>query len=1078
VRSSAATTAAAGDPRWRPVELESWKWDKSESLSPQAAPARYPSHVIYRFGPFELDEKAYTLTRNGQPLRLRPKLFDVLLHLIRHRDRVVTNRELLEAVWGPEHVTPSVVPWTISRLRSALGQQGDRQSPIATIPRRGYRFQEALSIDSAPQKVASEPERAPIAAVCDSSFIGREEGLQTFGAALASAHAGSGGLFLLIGEPGVGRTRCVQEFGRRAKADASVWSAACARTPSTPPFWPWLQILHACAREELEGSVLRQRVEALLAALQNQLDEIADDSVDMRAYALFAQTCDLLVDAACARTRVLLLDDLHDTDKGSLKLLSLLAPRLGDCRLLIVGTLQEISLASERAHAPHLQDVRNQAHCIALAPWSRDEVEAFVSASVAPDQRERVTEAIWRRAQGNPLFAHELLQHYQLHGGAAGELAELELASGSRNLPTTLQNLIRHRLQALPRKTTALLGAASVIGRRFDLPLLQRLTGQPAAALLAALDRAQLLGVVEPGERVADYSFKHELIRDAIYTDLPGQTRARLHLQVGEALEDPAFGSVTPSILAWHFYCAAPLGGASRAVHYAMQAARDARRLAAYTDEVRYREWALEAQALGENPSPAQRCELLVALATARNDLGEVDVARRHLSRAIEIAEAGNLPEPLARAAFILRSSMLLSGMPDPLALHALEHARRDLPEDARGLRGRVASYLASIPPYSQSPDQRQELLDEGLSLARASGDSTSLFDALRARCAALMHPGTLDELLKWANEIDALAERVGSPRMVHESQQYRYIALLQLGRPIEDSNILEKLARSTGKHAQREAKWLHRSLQVRHLLYFGQLQKAAEQFRQLRLESGGVRSWLSDFHYAIGMALIQLERDSAKEYWSEFLDVTQGWQRSSRTLSALSMRMLLAQGRVAEVRSEIERTAVDALIRRPVVSGQLGVLSQLSLVMIELGDRERCAALYERMLPFAQLSAVDEFWFAFGSVAYFLGVLAAACGDGEAARTHLEHSLERNAKLGYRVQAAWTRYELARALLSSKESSQRARALALLSEAEQQARKHDLRVLLRGVQGLDVPALELRAQTARPGRRHPAELQ
>jgi hypothetical protein len=123
-------------------------------------------------------------------------------------------------------------------------------------------------------------------------------------------------------------------------------------------------------------------------------------------------------------------------------------------------------------------------------------------------------------------------------------------------------------------------------------------------------------------------------------------------------------------------------------------------------------------------------------------------------------------------------------------------------------------------------------------------------------------------------------------------------------------------------------------------------------------------------------------------------------------------------------------------------------------------------------MLPYADLVAVDEFWFAFGSVAYFLGVLAAACGDGEAARVHLENALARNGLVGYRVQTAWTRYELARTLLGSGESGQRARALMLLAEAEQDARKCDLRVLLRCVQGLDVPALELRAQSGRPGRR------
>ena len=95
-------------------------------------------------------------------------------------------------------------------------------------------------------------------------------------------------------------------------------------------------------------------------------------------------------------------------------------------------------------------------------------------------------------------------------------MAEVELAGGSRNLPATLQNLIRRRLEGLPRKTSTALGAASVIGRRFDLALLQRITSQPAPALMAALDRAQLLGVIEPGERMTEYSFRHDLIRDAI----------------------------------------------------------------------------------------------------------------------------------------------------------------------------------------------------------------------------------------------------------------------------------------------------------------------------------------------------------------------------------------------------------------------------------------------------------------------------------------------------------------------------------------------------------------------------------
>ncbi len=759
--------------------------------------------MIYRFGPFELDDDAGVLFRGGERVALRARLLDVLVPLVRHRDRVVTHRELIEGVWSSGSVTPSVVPWSISRLRKTLAQAG-APSPISTVSRRGYRFCGTVQTTSSRGIGATDDaERRAATPPADDTFVGREETLRDLASGLASAHAGSGGFLLLVGEPGVGRTRCAHEFALRAKDQASIWSTSCGRTPDARPLSAWLDLLRSCAREQPADPALHARAEQLVRELHDHSDR-ADRAPATELHLLFEKVCSFIEDACGTRTRILLIDDVDRADPASLHLLDLLSSRILTCRIMILATLRELPHDPSDPQDARLLALRSRARLIPLLPWSHSETERMVAASVPPDQVERMTQAVWRRAHGNPLLTRELLRHQRLYGGSS-ELRSTDLSG----LPSSLTQLVRHRLQALPAGTAATLGAASVLGHRFSLTLLHRLTGESLSTLLEVLDRAHFAGLIQRTDRVSEYTFGYDLVHSTVYTDLPGDQRARLHLGAGEILQDAEGGNVPASVLARHFYAAAAVGGAARAVHHATRAALDARGLAAYTDEVRFREWALEAHALTSDPAPGERCELLISLAIARTANGEGEAARRHLTRAVEIAESANLPEALARAAFILRSSMLLGNHPDPVALRALERAYRTLPEHAHGLRSRVASYLASTPPYSQQPDQRWQLLDEGLDLARRQTEPIPLFDALRARCAAWVGPTTLDELLECSNEIEALAERTGSAPMLHEGQQYRYLALLQLGRPLRPAALREKRGRLGRHKASHEIGWL-----------------------------------------------------------------------------------------------------------------------------------------------------------------------------------------------------------------------------------------------------------------------------
>ena len=95
--------------------------------------------MVYEFGEFVVDTKRHELRRGGEPQRLEPQVYAVLCHLLEHRDRLVTSKELIEHVWGPRFVTPGTLNSRIKALRQALGDDGATQRVIQTVHGRGFR---------------------------------------------------------------------------------------------------------------------------------------------------------------------------------------------------------------------------------------------------------------------------------------------------------------------------------------------------------------------------------------------------------------------------------------------------------------------------------------------------------------------------------------------------------------------------------------------------------------------------------------------------------------------------------------------------------------------------------------------------------------------------------------------------------------------------------------------------------------------------------------------------------------------------------------------------------------------------
>src|SRR3954467_5051100 len=164
-----------------------------------------------RFGEFELHEADARLKRRGQTVALTPKAFGVLCALARHPGNLVTKNALLDAVWGHQHVTDSVLKTVISQVRAALEDDASRPRFIETASRLGYRFIGAFAAEvglPAP----------PLAAPPVSSFVGREAEFARLQASWESVKAGRQALLWIVGDAGIGKSTLVENFVARSGA--------------------------------------------------------------------------------------------------------------------------------------------------------------------------------------------------------------------------------------------------------------------------------------------------------------------------------------------------------------------------------------------------------------------------------------------------------------------------------------------------------------------------------------------------------------------------------------------------------------------------------------------------------------------------------------------------------------------------------------------------------------------------------------------------------------------------------------------------------------------------------------------
>src|SRR5215472_288200 len=973
--------------------------------------------MVYDFGECELDEELYQLRRRGAVIKVEPKVFDLLVHLVRHRDRVLSKDDLLDAIWPGETVSESVLPHCVASARRAIGDDRVAQRAIQTVHGRGYRFVASVrGREATPQSVS---ELVPVGAerIVSSStavpFVGRERALRTGVAALEAAIAGRGRILLLVGEPGIGKTRTAEEIAARAEhLGASVLVGRCFDGEGAPAFWPWVQVLRAAVRQAQSEALAAdlgaggQELAELVPEIRERLPELPHSrgiEGEQAQFRLFDAVAGYLGRASARRPLLVVLDDLHWADASSLRLVQFLAPELASARLLLLGTYRDVELRRAHPLAQLLGALAREPSCerIVLRGLEAPDVARVIEAIAGGPEDPAVVESVREMTEGNPFFIHEMVRLLAEEGrlDAVGR----DGASGFL-LPQSVRDAIGRRLDALSEECNAVLRAASVVGREFSGRVLARVTGIPGELLLEQLAEALAARVVvEASDGLANYAFSHALIRQCLYEELRTPQRVALHRAAGIALEaayGPDAGEHSAE-LAHHFYEAAQAGDPAKAVHYSVSAAQRATRLLAYEEAARHYDRALEALELTPPVDDAHRCELLLAAGEARSAAGSREEARATFVRVAELARRRGRSDWLARAALGHKGQVEMGVEYDTRGL--LEEALAALGSDEPVLRARVLSRLTGTPPYSDSMETRDALSRESLALARRASDPIAIGEALTARYWACLGPDRLDERLALADEMLALSERSRDLRFAFNAYEVALSANLVLDRTAAADEALAGYVRVAQELRQPAFLFLASVAQGSCALTQGRFDEAQAHYDRA-LARGRRTVPFAELIHAGQTAWLLQQRGRREEFANALGFVAELMNLAAWRPLGLAARAeeLLARGECEAARRQLDELAAESFAEFPRDEHWLLLMTLLREVVVELEDRPRAALLYDMLLPYAHLTAVHDLMRSgTGAVATELGSLACLLGRYDEGAAWFEEGLARDEKAG-----------------------------------------------------------------------------
>ncbi|MEO6029693.1 MAG: AAA family ATPase [Candidatus Binatia bacterium] len=891
-------------------------------------------------------------------------------------------------------------------------------------------------------------------------FVGRDEELTTLATRLDDALSGHGSLVTLVGEPGIGKTRTVEELLARAAlpADRVLWGR-CPEHEGAPAYWPWVQALRGYI-ERADAAALRTALgpaaadlARIVPALRERLPDVvasAGGDHEQARFQLFDGVATFFRRISEHAPLVLVLDDLHWADEASMMLLGFVAPEIRRSRLLIVGTYRELEM---RRMARGLGEIARVGHRVTLTGFGHDEVDDFLRQAAAITPRTSLVAELLRVTEGNPFFLDEMVRMLRLEGS----LDEEHLDAATK-LPDEVREVIRRHLRPLSEDDRTLLAIAAVLGREFDLATLQLACALPADRVLERLERAHAAGLVnEIPDSVGRYRFVHVLIRETLYGDLTAMRRAELHRRAALALEALHRDAHEPPLaeLARHFFHAAAVGEADNAVAYARRAGMQALTLLGYEDAVRHFERALEALAL-RPADDDERLRLHLSLGDAAWRAGDLEKANETLERALRSARALGAAHMFARAALGIGRLNAETGTPDQTLIAFLREALRGLGDGDDPLAAAVMARLAMALYFTRAEEERAELSERAVAMARRLGDPTAIVIALINRHFMLWGPGDVEARLAISAEGLELAGHLADPQLGFEMQRWRLLDLLENGDITAMDRELDVYSRRAEDVRLPTYRWHARLTRTMRVLLAGHFAEGGHLAATLMaVKADGYASPRGQC-YMIQSFVVTREYRRLAELDAPFKALARHYPAMPIWRCGLAV-VRAEQGLDAWARTLIAPLAAEDFASLPRDGNYIPALTLLAELAHHLGETRWAELLLPLLAPFAaRVVMVGPSAACYGSAARYLGLLAETLGRHAEAERYYDDALAMNTGIAARPYVAYTRYDLARLLFARGDG---ARAAALLDAASKTADE------------LDMPRLRLLAQQL--GQRH-----
>lgn len=869
-------------------------------------------------------------------------------------------------------------------------------------------------------------------------FVGRENELKQLKYAFNSAISGSGSLVMIAGEAGIGKTALCEQLSTYATLyGGKTLVGHCYEQGSMT--LPYLAFVEAIRSYILSSDIARLKEEMGSSAtiIASIITEITDrlgtkpergGNLELQRYRLMRSVTNFLTNATKTQPLLVLLEDLHYADRGTLDMLAYIGRNLEETNLLIVGTYRNVEVDRTHPLSAVLADLHHSSayERILLKGLNADEVRRMMNAISGQEVRRSTVEAAFNQTEGNPLFVQELIRYLAESGIVTrqqGKWRQSGKASLEMSIPEGLRDVIGKRLSSLSDSCNRVLSIASVIGREFSLEILHKVAVISEDDMFKALDEARRAAVIEERSAIGGgviYRFAHAFFRQTMYEEIIAPRRIRLHQQVARTLEEVFLANLNEHAaeLAEHFSYSSDEKELGKSVIYGEMAAQHAMSVYSFGEAARLLERAIRVEDIVAPDDRAKRYDLLLALAKTLIMAGEPDRALD-----VELPEAFSLAEAMGdrkRASRVCESAFnalyqqgQMVAYSTPTATLWAERADQYAEPETIG-RAWADTILGVVKSSTGSYAEGFQFINQALEQSRKLNDP-ELFS-----CAASwwfmwgMAPWQEQEVLKLVDDLVIAASgsvSLVSARIGLSMAGYFSLVCGRRERAEEIFHSVKELANRTGQSHCVIVSMIQESI----LLYLDGLLEDSWEMTQRAMEHSH-EAGLYDFTRSlIGYMLtrVPIYLGKVQTYFEDTIECMTETTARFTSQRALRLFCLVCLGRNSEVVEELDQMLAKrpGIVDGPEVWWHIAYLEIATLVE----HREAVSLLLPR---FAHSNLCLTARPSFICASRIFGDAAAFLGKHEEARIHYQKAVTIATEMRFRPELGLTRFQLAQLYL------------------------------------------------------------